>query len=340
MVRLTHISLLLSLSTAMWLCAQESSDDAAAAARFGPMPVSNDKPQMIDLSQPGAPLPYQVARSQGMLPPQGQQDRPKLGEVNIVEFPESSEEDLGNGKSIGRQIGRSSLVDKKEKNPDQKALVYPDDPQSAWWETNPRYAFARAQREMRPMMLLFTAVWAPEAMQLSEQVFSSRSFNEYVKENLVICYMTYPRNITEAGEAKRWVKKEFKVAGYPSILIFNPHGEVQRSMRGYKKDRPVDYFNELKAACAPILADIEQQKASLINQGYRKWHNSEGRYIFARFIRRGDHLMTLRDCRGQEWTLQINQLAPPDQKMSRSFPRIDQVLRNQQLPPSEWQAAQ
>ena len=94
--------------------------------------------------------------------------------------------DQPNGARMSEQIARSRIVDEYKS---EKFLVYPDDADSAWWETNVRYAFARAQREMKPLLLLFTAVWRPEAMHLSEEVFSTKSFNNYVKENLVICYL-------------------------------------------------------------------------------------------------------------------------------------------------------
>ena len=230
--------------------------------------------------------------------------------------------DQAGGAQMSEQVARSRVI---EEYKSEKFLVYPDDPQSAWWETNVRYAFARAQREMKPLLLLFTAVWRPEAMNLSEEVFATKSFNNYVKENLVICYLNYPPNIKDAPRSMQWAKKEFKVAGYPSVLIFNPYGEVERSLRGYRKGRPVDYFNNLKGACAPALSLIAEQKKNLERRGYRDWRNPEGRTLFAKFVRREELLMTLRDGRGQEWTIAIKQLIPDDQALARSFPRIDQV---------------
>lgn len=266
------------------------------------LPVTDDAP-LIDLSAPDSPPPVEATTA-------------TRGE-NPAE--------PGQGARFGDERVDSRVVEEYEAEPVQ---VYPDDPESAWWEVNVRHAFARAQREMKPMLLLFTAAWRPEAMALSEEVFATKSFNNYVKENLVICFLSYPPpGGAEPPKSMEWAKKEFKVAGYPSVLIFNPNGEVVRSLRGYRKGRPVDYFNDLKAACAPALESIKQQKESLSRQGFREWRNGEGKGIFARFVKRDDLLMTLRDGRGQEWTIAIDQLREEDRKMARSFPRIDQVRR-------------
>ena len=207
----------------------------------------------------------------------------------------------------------------------ERHQIYADDPESAWWEVNPHFAFDRAQREQRPLMLLFTGVWNTQAMGLSQEVFSTKSFNEYVKENLVICYLSYPRNYTDAPDALRRIKDKFKVKGYPNVLIFNPNGEVERGIRGYRTGRPIDYFNQLTAACRPVLESVKVQKEELVGLGYRDWSNYLGKLIFAKFIERDATYTVLEDASGQKWTIPINDLAPDDQRMVESFPALAKV---------------
>jgi hypothetical protein len=213
--------------------------------------------------------------------------------------------------------GRVVEIERPERYP-----LDPDDPESAWWEVNPSFAFLRARREQKPMLLLFTAVWNPQALALSEEVFATRSFHEYVKENLVICFLSYPRNYSDAPDALRRIKDKFKVKGYPNVLVFNPNGEVQRGMRGYRTGRPVDYFNQLVAACRPVLASVEEQRAELVARGYRDWSNYLGKLVFAKFVERDATHLVLLDAAGQRWTLPINDLAPDDQRMAESFPPV------------------
>ncbi|MBL9159669.1 MAG: thioredoxin family protein [Verrucomicrobiales bacterium] len=207
----------------------------------------------------------------------------------------------------------------------ERVPVYPDDPESAWWEINPHYAFDRAQREQKPLLLLFTGVWNPQAMALSQEVFSTKSFNEYVKENLVICYLSYPRNYTDAPDALRRLKDKFKVKGYPNVLIFNPNGEVERGIRGYRTGRPIDYFNQLVATCTPVLESIKVQKSQLVASGYRDWSNYLGKLIFAKFVQRDATHVILEDASGQRWTVPVNDLAPNDQRLAESFPAVARI---------------
>ena len=230
---------------------------------------------------------------------------------------------LQGGATLSDSISRSRIIE-DESRP-ERVQVYPDDPDSAWWEINPEYAFARAQREQKPLLLLFTAIWNSQAMGLSKEVFSTKNFNDYVKKNLVICYLNYPRNITDAPRELRRLKEKFRVMGYPNVLLFNPNGEVNRGIRGYRSGRPVDYFNRLKVACRPVLESIVEQKKVQRKQGYRDWSNYMGKVIFAKFVKRDDSLVALLDVSGRAWYIPINDLAPDDQRLVESFPMTEKI---------------
>jgi hypothetical protein len=226
------------------------------------------------------------------------------------------------GATISAMQSQSRVIE--DERP-ERVQVFAEDPESAWWEINPHYAFDRAQREQRPLMLLFTGVWNAQAMALSQEVFATKSFNNFVKENLVICYLNYPRNYTDAPDALRRIKDRYKVKGYPNVLIFNPNGEVERGIRGYRTGRPVDYFNELVGACRPVIESIRVQKAELVARGYRDWSNYLGKEIFARFVKHDGVKVVIEDASGQKWTIPLNDLAPEDQKMVESFPKVDKL---------------
>ena len=226
------------------------------------------------------------------------------------------------GATISEMQSQSRVIE--DERP-ERVQVFPEDPESAWWEINPHHAFDRAQREQRPLMLVFTGIWNTQAMALSQEVFATKSFNNFVKGNLVICYLNYPRNYTDAPDALRRIKDRFKVKGYPNVLIFNPNGEVERGIRGYRTGRPVDYFNELVGACRPVIESVKGQKARLISQGYRDWSNYLGKEIFARFVKHDGLKVIIQDASGQKWTITINDLAPEDQKMVESFPKVDKL---------------
>ena len=168
-------------------------------------------------------------------------------------------------------------------------------------------------------------IWLGRINTLSQEVFATKSFNNFVKENLVICYLNYPRNYTDAPDALRRIKDRFKVKGYPNVLIFNPNWEVERGIRGYRTGRPIDYFNELVGASRPVIESIRVQKAELVARGFRDWSNYLGKEIFARFVKHDGVRVVIQDASGQKWTIHLNDLAPEDQKMVESFPKVDKL---------------
>jgi len=297
-------------SLASFVIGQEASSpplQAIPASEFVTVPEGSSAP--IPTAAP--PITSTLPPQRAALPPQGNQT------MQVAPAPAVS--GLPQGVSVSEQLSRSReiVVERAERR-----AVYPEDPESAWWEINPSLAFARAQREQKPLLLLFTATWNTQAMSLSEEVFATKSFNEYVKNNLVICYIPFPRNPTDAHPAVRAIKDKFKVKGLPNTLIFNPNGEVHRGMTGYRSGRPVDYFNELRAACRPILESIANQRGTLVARGYRDWSSDQGKIIFADLVEHDQARVVLRDVPGQLWVTKISDLAPADQKLVESFPAV------------------
>lgn len=227
-----------------------------------------------------------------------------------------------NGVRVGEEQARAYAI---ETPVPQRVPVYPDDPQSALWEVDPRVAFARAQREQRPLLLLFTADWNPRSLKLSEEVFATKSFNEFVKQHVVICYLNYPRNQTDAHDLLRQWKERFKVMGFPNLLVFDPEGNVVREIAGYTSGKPVTYFNQLKEVVMPVVAATEERKAAMRKKGYRDWRNREGKTLFAHYVRWGGGLVTLRGVNGEAWTIQLATLSDADRVLVESFPPVGEA---------------
>jgi hypothetical protein len=302
-------------------------DDGRVAA---PAPPPPSVPQAMPVAAPAAPGQDEFAPGP-MTPGEIPASAPVTATIEPGEMvipsnkpiiTKPNEKVVPTGATISEMQSQSRVLE--DERP-ERVQVFPEDPESAWWEINPHYAFDRAQREQRPLMLLFTGIWNTQAMALSQEVFATKSFNNFVKENLVICYLNYPRNYTDAPDALRKIKDRFKVKGYPNVLIFNPNGEVERGIRGYRSGRPVDYFNELVGACRPVIESVRLQKAELIARGYRDWSNYLGKEIFARFVKHDGVRVVIQDASGQKWTIPLNDLAPEDQKMVESFPKVDKL---------------
>ncbi len=231
------------------------------------------------------------------------------------------------GPRVGEEMARSYVLENYDP---QRVPVRMDDPESAIWEVNPHYAFALAQRLQRPLLLLFTAQWNAKCVKLSEEVFATKSFNELAKEHAVICYLDYPRNQTDAPPALRRWKDQFKVAGFPNLLIFNPEGEVVQDLTGYTTGKPVTYFNELKEVVMPLVVSIEERKNSLRKIGFRTWKNGEGQELFARFVRHGGGLVMLQGANRKTWTIPVAKLSEKDRELVSSFPEVEVIAGEQE----------
>jgi hypothetical protein len=317
---------LVALTSAVTLCAQDPVRIAPPPIPGGPQVPAPAPPAAVSPPVPAFSVPAADAVSAPpvAMPAQTTEAAPQPSFIATpADFaPASKKIELPKGPVISETQSGARII---EVETPERVPVYPDDPESAWWEINPHFAFDRAQREQKPLLLLFTGMWNTQAMALSEDVFATKSFNEFVKEHLVICYLSYPRNITDAAPTLRRLKEKFKVRGYPNVLLFNPNGEVARGIRGYRSGRPVDYFNQLVGACQPVLESIQGQKARLVSSGYRDWSNYLGKLVFARFVERDASHVVLQDASGQRWTVPVNDLAPDDQRMVESFPPVAKV---------------
>lgn len=199
------------------------------------------------------------------------------------------------------------------------------EPGGAVWERNAVLAFHKAKTLQRPMLLLFTAQWNQVCQSLSEEVFTSKSFNKFARDNCVICFVDYPQNINHATESMVRVRKKYQVRGYPTLLVFDPDGNVVRQITGYRPGRPVAYFNELHEAVDPLAIHLRARKQKLIKQGYRDWTNQVGATVFAAFDSHNGEKVLIRGPADDRWILPITTLSEEDQRLVRSFPTFAEL---------------
>ena len=199
------------------------------------------------------------------------------------------------------------------------------EPGGAVWERNAALAFHKAKTLQRPLLLLFTAQWNNVCQQLSEEVFTSKSFNEFARDNCVICFVDYPQNINRATDSMIRVKKKYQIRGYPSLLVFDPDGNVVRQITGYRPGRPVGYFNKLHECVDPLAIHLEARKQKLIKQGYRDWTNSAGATVFAAFDSHNGEKVLVRGPANDRWIVPIPTLSAEDQALVRSFPTWEEM---------------
>ncbi len=121
------------------------------------------------------------------------------------------------------------------------------------WITDYDQALKLAQDLNRPVLMNFTGSdWCSWCIKLSKEVFTEDVFLKYAKENLVLLKLDFPKRIQQTPEEKAANEKlaqQFKVSGFPTIVLLNPKGdEVART--GYQPGGANVYVAHLKSLLA------------------------------------------------------------------------------------------
>ena len=95
-------------------------------------------------------------------------------------------------------------------------------PGIAWQQGDVAAAFARAKAENKPLFLYWGAVWCPPCNQVKATIFNQEAF---IKRTALFVPV-YLDGDTE--NAQKW-GEQFKVRGYPTMILFKPDGtEITR----------------------------------------------------------------------------------------------------------------
>ena len=117
------------------------------------------------------------------------------------------------------------------------------------WETDLQVAKKRAKDENKKILADFTGSdWCGWCIRLKKEVFDMPEFQEYAKKHLIMLELDYPKQKELPAKLKEQNDKlaqEFKVEGFPTILLMNSKGrEINRT--GYQEGGPGKYVEHLK----------------------------------------------------------------------------------------------
>ncbi len=272
--------------------------------------------QAVPIFGPHTGMPGSVAE----VPPDVSPQAPAAGGEDRLPAPLPSGQQAPNGGGGG---GLKESDIRAYAIPEMDLTPVQSEPGGVIWERNAVLAFHKAKTLQRPLLLLFTAQWNNLCQKLSEEVFVSKTFNAFAKENCVICFVDYPQNSRDASESMLRVKEKFQVRGYPSLIIFDPDGNVVQQMTGYRPGRAIAYYNELFSIVDPLCIHLRDRKTKLMSQGYRDWSDATGTQVFAQFISHNTEKVMISGPAGDRWIFPISTLAPDDQALVRSFPEYE-----------------
>ena len=98
------------------------------------------------------------------------------------------------------------------------------------WRTDlPEAANAAYQNQMLLLLYFIGSDWCGWCQRLDAEVFSTDAFQEYAAANLVAVLADFPRRTKLAPELQvrnERLMRHFQVQGFPTVLLFNPGGEL------------------------------------------------------------------------------------------------------------------
>ena len=118
------------------------------------------------------------------------------------------------------------------------------------WLTDLSAAQAQAKKEKKMLMLDFTGSdWCSWCTKLKKEVFDTKEFADYAKENLVLVEVDFPRKKkldAAQQKANEALMEKYKVKGFPTLVVLNADGQ-QVGELGYESS-PKPFIAKLQQA--------------------------------------------------------------------------------------------
>lgn len=118
------------------------------------------------------------------------------------------------------------------------------------WSDDYAKALEQAKKENKKVLLDFTGSdWCGWCIKLDKDVFSKPEFKEYAKQNLVLVEVDFPqgkRLSKKTKEQNEKLKNEFKVEGFPTLVLLDPEGKKLGEVVGYVQGGPKGFIAKLE----------------------------------------------------------------------------------------------
>lgn len=118
------------------------------------------------------------------------------------------------------------------------------------WSDDYAKALEQAKKENKKVLLDFTGSdWCGWCIKLDKDVFSKPEFKEYAKQNLVLVEVDFPqgkRLPKKTQEQNEKLKNEFKVEGFPTLVLLDPEGKKLGEVVGYVQGGPKGFIAKLE----------------------------------------------------------------------------------------------
>lgn len=194
-------------------------------------------------------------------------------------------------------------------------------PQDNWFESYTD-AMRVARKEGKPVLMWFSNTNPkspnPTNQALDEELFSTGVFETWAAEKVV--RLRVDSNIREEDQHKKVkkreyvndLKKRYKVHGSPVVIMLSPRGASFGKYIGYKSGDASFYHGRLKSAYRNAMTDYGKWREEYQAKGYRVWHDSKGRKVFAKPRSLKGNTLYLIDPDGKKSKTSLSKLSQED----------------------------
>jgi thioredoxin-related protein len=122
--------------------------------------------------------------------------------------------------------------------------------EDATWFTDLSKAQAQAKTEHKLVLMDFNGSdWCPACKVLRKSVFSTKKFQEYAKQNLILVDVDFPHNKElpeKQKKANEALADKYEVEGLPTVVILGSDGKELEKKVGYEGETPKEYIAEIE----------------------------------------------------------------------------------------------
>jgi len=120
------------------------------------------------------------------------------------------------------------------------------------WMTDMAAAQKKAKDEKKLVLMDFTGSdWCGWCIKLNKEVFSTKEFADYAKDNLVMVEVDFPRKKQLSDTQKKAndaLQAKYGAEGFPTIVVLNSEGKQVWKQVGYMQGGPKAWIAKLDEA--------------------------------------------------------------------------------------------
>ena len=118
------------------------------------------------------------------------------------------------------------------------------------WTTDLPAAQKKAKEEKKLVLMDFTGSdWCGWCIKLNKEVFDTKEFADYAKDNLVMVEVDFPnkkKQSTELKRANQALKEKYGADGFPTIVVLDSEGKEVWKKIGYMPGGPKAWIAKLE----------------------------------------------------------------------------------------------